>query len=205
MLRFWELAPSPNNIKVRMALRFKGIEFESIPVDPQDRSAVIEVSGQELTPVIADRGIVLNDSEAILHYLDANYRDAPRLFPGNRAGRKQCDAWKNTLDTRVASAWLPIFLYGIGRRDALEPAQRQEFEDALGGLEDELAERDSFCGPEMPICDLRVAEWATYALPGPGLIRRVRLFARFKQHYAVPEERFPRLVRFLEPWNELLA
>jgi glutathione S-transferase len=205
MFKFWELAPSPNNTKVRMALRFKEIEFESIPVDPRDRSAVIAASGQELTPVIGDRGIVLNDSEAILHYLDANYGDAPRLFPGDRAGRKQCDAWKNTLDTKVASAWLPIFLFGIGRQEALEPAQRQKFEDALGWLEDELADRESFGGEEMPICDLRVAEWATYAFPGAGLIRRVPLFARFKQHYDVSEERFPRLVRFLEPWNERLA
>ena len=98
MLKFYELAPSPNNTKVRMALRFKGIEFEAIPVDPRDRTAVIEASGQELTPVIADRGIVLNDSEAILQYLDANYPDTPRLFPPERAGRKMCDRWKRKID-----------------------------------------------------------------------------------------------------------
>ena len=61
MLKFWELAPSPNNTKVRMALRFKEIDFSAIPVDPSDRAPVIEVSGQELTPVIEDRGIVLNN------------------------------------------------------------------------------------------------------------------------------------------------
>jgi glutathione S-transferase len=74
MIRFHELAPSPNSIKVRLALRAKELEFEVVPVDPRDRSAVVAVSGQELTPVIEDKGIVLNDSEAILHYLDANYR-----------------------------------------------------------------------------------------------------------------------------------
>ena len=83
MLRFWELSPSPNNTKVRMALRCKQIDFEAIPVDPVNRQPVIEVSGQELTPVIEDAGIVLNDSEGILQYLDANYPDTPRLFPGS--------------------------------------------------------------------------------------------------------------------------
>ena len=64
MLRFWELSPSPNNIKVRMALRYKGIDFEAMPVDPFDRKPLREVSGQDLSPVIEDKGIVLNDSEA---------------------------------------------------------------------------------------------------------------------------------------------
>ena len=47
MLKLWELALSPNNTKVRMALRFKGVDFEAIPLDPRDRSAVLEASGQE--------------------------------------------------------------------------------------------------------------------------------------------------------------
>ena len=65
MLKFYELSPSPNNTKVRMALRYKDIEFEAISVDPSARSTMIEVSGQELTPVIEDRGVVINDSEDI--------------------------------------------------------------------------------------------------------------------------------------------
>ena len=81
MLRFHELAPSPNSIKARLALRAKGLEFEAVAVDMRDRAAVVTLSGQELTPVIEDKGIVLNDSEAIIHYLDANYRgDAERLY-----------------------------------------------------------------------------------------------------------------------------
>jgi glutathione S-transferase len=205
VLKFWELAPSPNNTKVRMALRFKGIEFETIVVDPFDRAPVAEVSGQELTPVIADRGIVLNDSEAILQYLDANYRDTPRLFPTDRAGRREADDWKRELDRRVASAWLPVFLAAIGRRESFEPAERQAFEDALRGLQEELGDRDSFKGPEMPICDLRVAQWATYAFPGPGLLARAPFFERLKKAYGIAEGSLPRLERFLAPWNERLA
>ena len=98
MLRFRELSPSPNNLKVRMALRYKGIEFEAIAVDPFDREPLREVSGQDLSPVIEDKGIVLNDSESILQYLDANYPDSPRLFPADRS-RKECDAWKSELDS----------------------------------------------------------------------------------------------------------
>lgn len=204
-LRLWELAPSPNNTKVRMALRYKGIAFEAVPVDPRDRRDVVEVSGQELSPVIEDRGIVLNDSEAILQYLDANYRETPRLIPAEREARKVCDAWKRTLDEKVMASWLPVFLTGIGRRDSFDPSDRQAFEEMLVWLDGELADKESFKGPELPVCDLRVAQWATYALPGPGLIERVPLFKKFKRLFAVQEGSLPRLERFLAPWNERLA
>lgn len=80
-MKLWELAPSPNNTKVRMALRYKGIPFEVAPVEPSDRAPVLAASGQEATPVIEDRGIVMPESEAILHYLDANYPDTPGCSP----------------------------------------------------------------------------------------------------------------------------
>ncbi len=125
MLRFWELPPSPNNIKVRMALRYKGIDFEAIPIDPFDRKSLREVSGQDLSPVIEDKGIVLNDSEAILQYLDANYPDTPRLFPADRS-RKQCEAWKSELDSKIMPTWLPVFLKSIGRSESAVYAQPGE-------------------------------------------------------------------------------
>jgi glutathione S-transferase len=206
MLKFWELSPSPNNTKVRMALRFKGIDFETVPVDPFDRAPVVEVSGQELTPVIQDRGIVLNDSEAILQYLDANNPDKPRLLPGSREGRRECEAWQRKLDETVAAHWLPGFLYCIGLREDLDEESVARFQQALAVLNDEVGDRTSFKDdPEMAVCDLRVAEWATYALPGEGLVRRVGLFKKFRDVFGVTPGSLPNLERFLEPWNERLA
>ncbi len=204
MLRFWELSPSPNNIKVRMALRYKGIDFEAIPIDPFDRKSLREVSGQDLSPVIEDKGIVLNDSEAILQYLDANYPDTPRLFPADRS-RKQCDAWKTELDSKIVPTWLPVFLKSIGRSESFEAESRDGFEEFLAWLDGELAKRDSFGGPDAAINDLRAAEWAVYAQPGEKLLERVRLFRVFKENFAVPEGKYKRLEAFLEPWNERLG
>ncbi len=205
MLKFWELSPSPNSTKLRMALRVKGVEFEAVAVDPMDRSAVIAASGQELTPVIEDRGIVLNDSEAILQYLDANYRDAPRLFPSDRAGRKRCEAFKRDMDGRIGDSWAPVFFHAIGRIPELDDEARQRFERLVLGWEEHLGEHDGFGGPDDTICDLRVAVFATYAIPGPGLIARVKLFRRFKRLFGIEEERVPRLKKFAAPWNERLA
>jgi len=204
MLRFWELSPSPNNIKVRMALRIKGIDFETIPVDFLDRKPLREVSGQDLSPVIEDKGIVLNDSEAILQYLDANYPDTPRLFPSDRS-RKQCDAWKTELDSKIVPTWFPVFMKSIGRSESFEAEARDGFEEFLAWLDGELAERDSFGAPGAVINDLRAAEWAVYALPGQKLLERVQLFRVIKENFAVVEGKYTRLEAFLEPWNARLG
>lgn len=204
MLKLFELGPSPNNTKVRMALGYKGIPFEVVPVDPRDRSTVRAVSGQDLTPVIEDRGVVLPDSEAILHYLDANYRDTPRLFPADRNGRKVCDAFKQRLDDDVVPHWAPVFFHAIGVRADLDTAAAKHFEQALLKLQDELGDRESFAGEDAASCDLRVAEWATYALPSGGLMRRVPVFARTKELFGADPSRFTRLSAFLTRWNGFL-
>ena len=193
------------NTKVRMALRHKQIEFEAVPVHPRKREALVELSGQQLTPVIEDRGIVLNDSEAILQYLDANYTDHPRLFPADREGRRACEEWNQTLGKKLVPHWLPVFLTAIGRRETFDPSARTGFLAAMGWLETELEAKDSFGDPTTPINDLRVAQWTTYALPGPGLIARSPLFARFRELFSADPTDFPRLNRFLTPWNHHLS
>ncbi len=205
MLKLWDLAPSPNNTKVRMALRFKGIEFETIPVDPADRAKVIELSGQEATPVIEAKGVVLNDSEAILQFLDANYRDTPRLFPGDKAGRRSCGEWDDLVKGKLVPGWGGVFFWTIGRRDEMDDTAKASYLEGLRWLEGELGDASSFRGDDQPICDLRVATWTTYALPGDGFLARVPLVRKFADAVGADPATLPNLVRFLAPWNERLA
>ncbi|MDF1667552.1 MAG: glutathione S-transferase family protein [Planctomycetota bacterium] len=206
MLKFWELAPSPNSTKVRMALRFKNIDFEAIPVDPVDRDAVLKMSGQVLTPVIEDKGIILNDSEAILQYLDANYPESPRLFPRDRGGRRECEDWKKELDEKIAKPWMPVFFHLIGRFEECDQDALKSYHEALAWLDRLVADKDQIQeGENKSICDLRVAEWATYALPGPGFIARCRLMGKSKEVFAVKNGQFKHLERYLEKWNGFLA
>ena len=67
-IQLYDIAPSPNNMKARIALDYKGLAYERIPVDPEDRSVVIEISRQPLTPVLVHEGRAIWDSAAILRY-----------------------------------------------------------------------------------------------------------------------------------------
>jgi|GEM_PF-1210429 len=205
MLRFYELAPSPNNMKVRMALRFKDIPFETIDVDYFSRAPIREISGQDGSPVIMDKGIVINDSEAILVYLDANYPETPRLFPRDIKGRRYCENWKIMLDKKVVRPWYKVWRYILKRLDELDQDAITEYQNALGWMDQEIGDRTSFHDdPDMAVCDLRVALWAVYGLPGEGLLDRVGLLKSAKKTFDVDNSVFPNLMRFLKPWNEFL-
>ena len=54
-LKLYTLPLSPYNIKVRLALKLKGLTFESVEYAGfDDREEVVKVSGQPLTPVLTD-------------------------------------------------------------------------------------------------------------------------------------------------------
>jgi len=81
-IRLYRAPFSTNVERVALALAHKGIEVESAVIDYSDRSPVIEVSGQELVPVIVDGDEVVNDSLAILRHLEERYPDPPLFSPG---------------------------------------------------------------------------------------------------------------------------
>jgi glutathione S-transferase len=97
MLRLYRAPFSTNVERVALALAHKGIEVESIEISYNDRSRVVEVSGQGLVPVLVDGDAVITDSARILRYLEVKWPDPP-LFPRDPARRAELDvfiAWFN--------------------------------------------------------------------------------------------------------------
>jgi glutathione S-transferase len=68
--------------RVSLAFAHKEIEVESVEISYDDRSPVIEVSGQPLVPVIVDGDTVVNDSQAILRYIERKWPDPPLFSQG---------------------------------------------------------------------------------------------------------------------------
>lgn len=101
MLRLYRIPYSTNVERVALALGHKRLEVESVATDPDDRSPLIELSGQGLVPVLVDGDTVVSDSVRIMHHLDERFPDAP-LFPADRAARAEVEifldwfnrAWK---------------------------------------------------------------------------------------------------------------
>jgi glutathione S-transferase len=80
---------SHNCVKVRVALSFKGLKYETQDIAPMDRASVVAASGQGLVPVIVDGGRAIADSTAILLYLEERHPHPP-LLPAQADARAEC-------------------------------------------------------------------------------------------------------------------
>jgi glutathione S-transferase len=56
VIRLYRFAFSTNVERVSLALAHKGLEAESVWIDPDDRSEIERVSGQRLVPVLEEDG-----------------------------------------------------------------------------------------------------------------------------------------------------
>lgn len=81
-------APWSTNVqRVTMALAHKGLDYEEVVISYEDRSAVEEVSGQPLVPVLVlDGGEVVTDSMTIVARLEQLWPE-PRLYLPNPSWR----------------------------------------------------------------------------------------------------------------------
>lgn len=80
MLRVHSIPFSANVDRVALAAGLKGLQVEWIEHPYEERSAVVEVSGQSLVPVVEHDGAVIFDSPVILRWLD-ELAPEPRLWP----------------------------------------------------------------------------------------------------------------------------
>jgi glutathione S-transferase len=91
-MRLYRFPYSTNVERVALALAHKGVEVESVEIDPVDRAPVRAVSGQDLVPVLVDGDHVIADSTRILHHLEERFPDPP-LFPADPAARAEVEVF----------------------------------------------------------------------------------------------------------------
>jgi glutathione S-transferase len=164
MLRLFRAPFSTNVERVALALAYKGLEVESVVISYEDRSAVVEMSGQGLVPVLVDGDVVVPDSVAILRYLEETRPDPP-LFPRQPARRAELDVfldWFNEV-WKVAPNAIEAEL---GRDDpdhelVKEPAA--EMHDSLDLFERLLDGREHLLGDELSAADCAAFPFLKYA------------------------------------------
>ena len=130
--------------RTRMALRHKGLGFETIPVRLSDKAA-IAFSGGKTVPVIKDGETVVRDSWKIAEHLEARYGGAAALF-GGEIGRGVTQAFNTWTDRALVPAMLPVIAADIHERvDARDESYfRETMEKVLRAtLEESRARRDA--------------------------------------------------------------
>ena len=159
-IQLHELPPSPNNTKVRIGLAYKGLEYERRPFNfeafPGDRTPVVDLSGQPLTPVLVHDDRVMFDSGAILRYLEANFRDTPPLFSADYQEMKAIEEWEWTARTRLSEPVRMMFRESFTGKADGDTVRRacKLMHELTGRIEDQLSKTPFLVGDRMTAADV---------------------------------------------------
>ncbi len=171
-IRLFEIPPSPNNIKVRVAMNYKGIPFERIPLPRDasgkdlDRTAVIAATRQPLTPSIEHEGRTLFDSAAILRYLEANFPGTPPLFSSDIETLRAIEGEERWARSVLSAPFTTVIrMFFSGQIDAAEVEKANgEFQKVTGRIETTLAKSPWLVGESMTAADVTAAPYVFGAM-----------------------------------------
>jgi glutathione S-transferase len=172
MITLYDADRCPYCARVRIALAEKGIEYETVEVDLEDRPAwIYEKNPLGRVPVLEEDTFVLAESAVIDEYLDDRYPDPP-LWPADPADR----ALGRMLVFRFDELSRPYYAVRRGEDGALE-----RLDAALATLDAVLQEQEFLSGREFGLADIAYVPW----------ILRVR------DRMEVELERFPALAEWV--------
>jgi glutathione S-transferase len=201
MLRLYRAPFSTNVERVALALAFKGLEIESVVISYEDRSPVVEVSGQGLVPVLVDGDEVVADSVRILRHLEAKWPDPP-LFPRDVARRAELAVfldWFNEV-WKVAPNAIEEELERAQPDDERVAVSAARMRDSRGGFEAMLDGRDHLFGDAFSAADCAVFPFLKYAKGRDP--EDDELFHRILEDNLRLDDAHPRLSDWIDRVNE---
>ena len=155
-----ELTGSPNNVKARIALGYKKLEYERKPFAfdkyPGDRSGVVALSRQPRLPVLQHGKTVIFDSGAILRYLEANFPETPPLFVEDHAMFREIEQWELFVRTQLGEPISMLFgqaFAGSADKTVCATANRM-LHERTGAFEDKLTTGEVLVGNHLTAADI---------------------------------------------------
>ena len=165
-MRVYRIPYSTNVERVALALAHKSIPVDWVDVDPDDRSAVVALTGQDLVPVLeTDHGEVVADSMRIVRWLEKRRPDPP-LWPASPGRRAEVDVfveWFNRSGSSRPTRWPPSW-------PAAEPDEQRlhDLSDELRGwlhlFEELLDGRDWLMGEAFGAADICAFPFLKYGV-----------------------------------------
>ena len=150
MLTLYDADRCPYCARIRIVLAEKGLRYETVVVDLDDRPAwIYEKNPLGKVPVLEEDDFVLPESAVIMEYLEERYPEPP-LWPADPAER----AAGRLLLERFDQLSRPYYALRRGDEDA-----REHLDAELAGLDSLLAGRPFLTGREFGLADAAYLPW----------------------------------------------
>jgi glutathione S-transferase len=160
MLTLYDAVRCPYCARARIVLAEKGIEYEAIEVDLDDRPAwIYEKNATGRVPVLEEGAWVLPESAVIMEYLEERF-PAPALLLSDAADRARARLWIFRHDDFTG----PYYALRRGEDGAAERLDAQ-----LSKLDAALSEADWLGGAEYGLADIAYVPWVLRARDSLGV------------------------------------
>ncbi len=183
MMTLYSGASCPFSQRCRIVLFEKGMDFQVVDVDPQDKSGdIATMNPYNRPPVLVERDLVLHEANIINEYIDERFPH-PQLMPADPVMRARARLFLHRFEREL-----------FAHVDALEDGSQKAAEKARGQIRDNLSQisplfgRQKYMfGDEFSMLDVSIApllwrlEYYGVQLPkqsAPLLKYAERLFAR---------------------------
>lgn len=160
VLTLYDADRCPYCARVRIVLAEKGLEYETVVVDLDDRPAwIYEKNPLGKVPVLEEDVFVLPESAVIMEYLEERYPEPP-LWPADPAERAHGRLLVDRFD-RLSRPY-----YALRRGD---DSARVELDKQLSDLDSLLAGRPFLTGAEFGLADAAYLPWILRAHSSLGV------------------------------------
>lgn len=156
MITFYSLPISNFAAKVEVALRLKGVDYETVPppggyASPSYKAVVPAGT----IPAIVHDDLVLSESETIVEYLNEAFPDPP-LLPADVKARARCRQIARFHDTRLEPVLRTLFPHLVphSREADIVEQQLALFRNRLADLAAMTTPEPWLAGPEITLADL---------------------------------------------------
>ncbi|GFP78713.1 probable glutathione s-transferase parc [Phtheirospermum japonicum] len=162
-----DLWSSPFAMRVRIALREKGLEFESIEEDLSNKSPLLVKMNpvHKQIPVLIHNGKPVSESTIIVQYIDdvwkyidEVWKDKSPLLPSDPYKRARARLWADFVDKKVHDAGRMIWL----TKGEEQETAKKEFIEALKSLEAELGDEPYFGGDKFGFVDVALVTFYSW-------------------------------------------
>nr|WAA68401.1 tau class glutathione S-transferases [Pinus yunnanensis] len=176
------MAYSPFVMRVRIALALKGIHYEFIEDDIENKSELLLQSNpvHKKIPVLIHNGKPVCESMIILQYIEEAWGNkAPNLMPKDPYDRAIARFWAAFIDDKFAASIRGVFT-GVGEE------QQKAVEESVASLlvlEEELSGKAYFGGDEIGLVDIALG----------GLLVAVQAIARITDSVLIDTLKMPLL------------
>jgi len=160
MLTLYDAARCPYCARARIVLAEKGVEYEPVEIDLEDRPAwIYEKNPTGRVPVLEEDTFVLPESAVIMEYLEERYPEPP-LLPLDAAER----ALARVLIFRFDDLGKPYYAVRRG-----EDGARERLDQALAQLDGLLQAQPFLTGRGYGLADIAYVPWLLRAQASLGV------------------------------------